>query len=143
MCFVWTSWAILADIETDARNASAAAETRRQAIECYLAFRRDGGENHFPDVRICLAVTQPLRAGDTATAASLLQELAADPEPAWLRPFIQVLQAIVAGSRDRTLAALPWRRTPSGTFSTWSPSGTPRSASASWAYTRPGAGLRK
>jgi hypothetical protein len=29
------------------------------------------------------------------------------PKPAWLRPFIQALQAIVAGSRDRTLAEAP------------------------------------
>ena len=104
----WKTWAILADIETDAGNPTAAAEAKRKAIECYLAYRRDGGENHDADGRICLAVTQPLLAGDPAAAASLLQQLAADPKlPAWLRPFIQALQAIVAGSRDRTLADAP------------------------------------
>ena len=104
----WTTWGILADIETDAGNPTAAAEAKRKAIECYLAYRRDGGENHNPDGRICLAVTEPLLAGDPAAAASILQQLAADPEAAaWLRPFIQALQAIVAGSRDRTLADAP------------------------------------
>ena len=44
----WKSWAILADIETDAGNATAAAEAKRKAIACYLAYRRDGGENHSP-----------------------------------------------------------------------------------------------
>ena len=104
----WKTWAILADIETDAGNPTAAAEAKRKAIECYLAYRRDGGENHNADGRICLAVTEPLLAGDPAAAASLLQQVAADPKlPAWLRPFIQALQAIVAGSRDRTLADAP------------------------------------
>ena len=58
----WTSWSILADIETDAGNPAAAAEAKRKAIACYLAYRRDGGENHYSDGRICLAVTQSLLA---------------------------------------------------------------------------------
>jgi hypothetical protein len=41
-------------------------------------------------------------------ASSFLQQLAATPDvPAWLRPFIQALQAIVNGSRDRSLADAP------------------------------------
>jgi tetratricopeptide (TPR) repeat protein len=103
----WKSWAILADIETDAGNPAAAAEARAKAIACYLAYRRDGGENHDADGRISLGVTQSLLAGDSNTAASLLQQLAADPDAAWLLPFIRALQAIVAGSRDRTLADAP------------------------------------
>jgi tetratricopeptide (TPR) repeat protein len=103
----WTSWGILAGIETDAGNPAAAAEARAKAIACYLAYRRDGGENHDADGRISLGVTQSLLAGDSNTAASLLQQLAADPDAAWLLPFIRALQAIVAGSRDRTLADAP------------------------------------
>ena len=104
----WKTWAILAGIETDAGNAAAAAEAKRHAIACYLAYRRDGGENHNTEGRIVLAVTQSLLAGDPAAAASLLRQLAADPKlPGWLRPFIRALQAIVAGSRDRALAAAP------------------------------------
>jgi tetratricopeptide (TPR) repeat protein len=103
----WKTWGILADIETDAGNPTAAAEARRKAIGCYLAYRRDGGENHFADGRVCLAVSQVLLAGDPAAATSLLQQLDANPEAAWLRPFIQVLQAIVDGSRDRSLADAP------------------------------------
>jgi Tfp pilus assembly protein PilF len=101
----WLTWSTLADIETDAGNAAAAAEAKRKAIACYLAYRRDGGENHDGPGRVSLGVTQPLLAGDPATAASFLQQLAADPKlPGWFRPFLQALQAIVAGSRDRTLA---------------------------------------
>ncbi len=100
----WKSWDILAKIET---NPTAAAEAKRKAIECYLAYRRDGGENHASDGRISLAVTARLLAGDPAGAASLLQQVAVDPKAAWLRPFIQALLTIVGGSRDRTLADAP------------------------------------
>ena len=102
----WKTWATLAGIETDADNSAAAAEAKRKAIDCYLAYRRDGGENHDPEGRISLAVTESLLTGDAATAASLKQ-LAAEPEASWLLPFINALQAIVAGSRDRTLADAP------------------------------------
>ena len=103
----WKTWNILAAIETDAGNPAAAAEAKRKAIAGYLAYRRDGGENHYNDGRISLAVTQALLAGDTAQTASLRQQLAANPDAAWLLPFIHALQAIVSGSRDRSLADAP------------------------------------
>jgi tetratricopeptide (TPR) repeat protein len=103
----WKSWAILANIETVAGESAAAADAKRKAIACYLAYRRDGGENHDAPGRISLSVTQSLLAGDDATAVSLLQQLAVDPGAASLLPFIHALQAIVAGGRDRTLADAP------------------------------------
>ena len=104
----WKSWSILADIETDAGNATAAAEAKRKAIACYLAYRRDGGENHYGSGRLVFAVTQALRAGEPAEAASLLQELAARSRSCVASArFIHALQAIVAGSRDRALADAP------------------------------------
>jgi tetratricopeptide (TPR) repeat protein len=103
----FTAWNNLADIETDAGNPTAAAEAKRKAIECFLGYRRNGGENYNADGRICLAVTQPLLADDPAAAASLLQQLAAHRDAAWLRPLIQALQTIVAGSRDHTLPDAP------------------------------------
>ncbi len=100
----WKTRAILADIEADAGNPAGAAEARATAIGSYLAYRRDGGENHSGAGRLCLTVTQRLLAGDPAQAASLLQQLAADPDAALLLPFIRAIQAIVAGSRERSLA---------------------------------------
>ena len=52
-------------------------------------------------------MAQPLLAGDPAQAASLLGQYAADPAAAALLPFIRALQAIVNGSRDRSLADAP------------------------------------
>ena len=103
----WTSWSILAGIETDAGNPAAAAEARGKAFDCYLAYRRSGGENHAGAGRLALDVTQSLLAGEPTQAASLLEQLGANPEAAGLLPFIRTLQAIVAGRRDRTLADAP------------------------------------
>jgi tetratricopeptide (TPR) repeat protein len=105
---IWLTWNVLSQIEIAAGSPASAAEAKHKAIACYLAYRRDGGENHNIAGRICLAVSQPLVAGDPAAAASLLQQLAADPDlPSHTLTFIQALQAIVAGSRDGTLADAP------------------------------------
>jgi tetratricopeptide (TPR) repeat protein len=42
----WKTWGILAAIETDAGNPAAAFDARAKAMAAYLAYRRDGGENH-------------------------------------------------------------------------------------------------
>jgi tetratricopeptide (TPR) repeat protein len=103
----WTTWAVLAAIETDAGNLVAAAEANDKAVASYLAYRRDGGENHFTVGRLALAVTQSLLASDAAEPAATLEQLAAEPAAAHLLPFVRALQAVVAGSRDRTLAEAP------------------------------------
>jgi len=105
----WTTWSILAAIETADRHPEAAAAARTRARAAYLDYRRDGGENHSGAGRLALAVTQGLSAGDPAAARSLLRQTAADP--GWQtdedRAFIQSLDAIAAGSRDPALADTP------------------------------------
>jgi tetratricopeptide (TPR) repeat protein len=103
----WIAWNVLADIERDADNPSKAAEARAKAVESYLAYRRDGGENQFESGRLAQGITESLRAGSASEAASLLEQLAADPQAASLLPFIYSLHVIVAGSRDRALADAP------------------------------------
>lgn len=101
----WKAWNILAGIETGAGRTDLAAQARARARECYLAYRRDGGENHSPNGRIAFAVTKPLLVGDIAgVVAGLDRELAGPSLPGWLRPFVVALRAIAAGSRDRNLA---------------------------------------
>jgi tetratricopeptide (TPR) repeat protein len=103
----WTSWAILAKIETSAGSSAAADDARHQALGAFLAYRRDGGENQSRSGRLALSVRQALASGDPAEVASSLQQLTA--EPAWAEhlPFITALHAITAGSRDRSLAEDP------------------------------------
>lgn len=104
----WTIWAILSDIETDAGRLPEAQQARRQAIDAYLAYRRDGGENQDPDGRLCNAICQQVQTGQTTEAQELLRQLEAAPDlPDRLRPLCPVLQAIVAGSRDPALAEAP------------------------------------
>jgi tetratricopeptide (TPR) repeat protein len=104
----WLSWDLLAEIEKEDGNLAASADAKRKAIACYLAYRRDGGENHDGEGRISFAVTESLVAGNASTAASLLQQLAAHPMATGPHgTLIRALQAIVAGSRDRALADAP------------------------------------
>ena len=103
----WKTWNILADIETDAGNSPTAAEAKQKALAAYLAYRRDGGENHDAEGRIALTVTHSFLAGNVDEAAAELQEIAANPNWINFRTFIHALQAIVAGSRDRSLADAP------------------------------------
>jgi tetratricopeptide (TPR) repeat protein len=103
----WKSWDILATIETAAGNGAAAAEARHQALEAFLAYRRDGGENQSGSGRLALEVRQALASGDPAEVASSLQQLAADPQAASMLHILTALQAITAGSRDRSLAEDP------------------------------------
>ncbi|MBK1648239.1 TIR domain-containing protein [Rhabdochromatium marinum] len=101
----WKTWGVLARIETDAGNPAAAFDARAKAVAAYLAYRRDGGENHSVSGRLALAVSEPLLAGDPATAEARLNALAAHPDlPNALRPFLQPLLAICQGSRDPALA---------------------------------------
>jgi tetratricopeptide (TPR) repeat protein len=103
----WKAWANFVNIETTAGNSAAAADARHQAIDAFLAYRRDGGENQSGSGRLALDVRQALASGDPAEAASLLQQLAADPDFVNQLYFLTALQAITAGSRDRSLAEDP------------------------------------
>ena len=103
----WTTWGILADIETEDGDLVAAAKATQQGIECYLAFRRDGGENHASSGRIAFTTLELLRERGQETALELLQQLAARPAAAATKTFVQALQQIVAGSRDPKLADAP------------------------------------
>ena len=89
------------------RNPSAAAEALQQARAAYLAYRRYGGENRYRNGRMALAIRQALAAGMPAKSTSLLKQLAADPDFACQLPYLSALQAITAGSRDRSLAEAP------------------------------------
>jgi tetratricopeptide (TPR) repeat protein len=103
----WKTWCIIADIESADGNSSAAADARHQALVAFLAYRRDGGENQTRSGRLALAIREALASGDPDEVAPSLQQLAADPRAASMLPFLTALQAIAAGSRDRSLAEDP------------------------------------
>jgi len=101
----WKTFNVLEEIEAAAGNRAAAQEARRKAIEHYLAYRRAGGENHSVTGRTTFAVTQALREGKEDTIRLMLKDLDDTPDlDASSRDFIKAIQAIINGSRDRTLA---------------------------------------
>ena len=104
----WKSWNILHDLERAVGDQAAAEQARAEARRLFLAYRRDGGENHSPGGRLCAAFYQAKQAGQTAEMESLLAELAEDPRADdAFKALVSALQEILRGSRDPTLAENP------------------------------------
>jgi tetratricopeptide (TPR) repeat protein len=104
----WKTFTILTNIERAAGNTAAAVAARQRAIDAYLAHRRDGGENLSGGGRLCAVVEQAITAKQVAAAEPALAELAGRADlPAYLRPLLPKLQAILHGARDSSLAADP------------------------------------
>jgi tetratricopeptide (TPR) repeat protein len=96
----WKTWKLLHDLEQATGNPQAAAQARQQAIQSYLAYRRDGGENQDLFADLCALVAEDIKQGDTTEAEQILaQYLGSDAEP-WAKALIPKLQAILRGSRD-------------------------------------------
>jgi len=99
----WKTFNILSDLERAVGNRPEALKARSQAVQAYLAYRRDGGESRTPGAQLCAMVAR-----DPDTARSQLAELRQTPDlPAWLIAMIPPLEAILAGSRDPALAEDP------------------------------------
>lgn len=106
----WKAFHVLHDLERAEGNQAAAAQAREQAIEAFLAYRRDGGENLTggKTAQLCGAVAQAIADGQFQTLVQQLDEVANSPDlPSSLKSVIPALRAILAGSRDPSLAADP------------------------------------
>ena len=102
----WTTFIVLHDLELAVGNASAAANARARAVDAFLAYRRQGGENHTAGGPLVVAVEQGIGAGATGEVDAQLETLAGQwPEEA--QPLIAALRRIVAGERDAALAEDP------------------------------------
>jgi len=100
----WTTWHILYQLEQAEGQVAAAHAARAQAIATFLAYRRDGGENHKIIGQVCARVKQAIQAGQTAGLVEQLREF--EHDAAW-GPLVGVLLQVVAGSRDLALAEEP------------------------------------
>ncbi|MCK4316143.1 MAG: tetratricopeptide repeat protein, partial [Anaerolineae bacterium] len=105
----WKAWAVLHDLERAVGNQAAAEGARAEARRLFLAYRRDGGENHSGGGRLCADFLRAIQAGQTAEMAVLLRQLVGDPgwQPDWLKTLASTLQAILRGSDDPALAENP------------------------------------
>lgn len=103
----WTTWMILHYLEAATGNPTAAAQARDQAIQCYLAYRRDGGESQNPGAKLAALVLQAIQQGDTREAEQVLARYGGPNAPPWAQALIPKLQAILGGAREPGLAADP------------------------------------
>jgi tetratricopeptide (TPR) repeat protein len=106
----WRAFGILSNIEQAAGRPEAAFEARRRAIEAYLAYRRDGGENQSGrgTAQLCEGLLGAVKEGQPAKFGAALDQLDGESnKPAYLRPVLVALRAILAGNRDPALADDP------------------------------------
>ena len=104
----WRTWGHLCNLEQATGNLAAAAEARRQAVQCYLDYRRAGGENQNPGAELYAMVRQAIEQGDTTQVGQLLAQLSGVADtPPWVEALVSKLQAILNGVRDPALANDP------------------------------------
>ncbi len=104
----WKTWGILCDLERADGKADAAADARNKAVEAYLAYRRDGGENQNPGAQLCASTAHEIAEGNADKARAELSKRLARPDlPAWAKVLIPILMTILDGSRDPALADNP------------------------------------
>jgi hypothetical protein len=104
---LWKTWAILHNLEQATGDEQAAAAAREQAIACYLAYRRAGGESKSNQFRFFGLAFQAIQKGATTEAELKLAELSKEDVPVWFQTLLAKLQAILRGDRNPALAADP------------------------------------
>jgi tetratricopeptide (TPR) repeat protein len=104
----WKTFAILHELERADGNPEAAEEARQQAIGAFLAYRRDGGENHSGAAQLVAAAGAAIAAGQVEAISVQLQALAGQAGlPEQVQLLLAALQQVVAGSSDLQLAEDP------------------------------------
>jgi HPt (histidine-containing phosphotransfer) domain-containing protein len=104
----WISFGILSNLERASGNLQAAAKARAQALEAYVAYRRDGGESMLSGAQLCALLEQALRQNKLEEIRSEFEQFAGAPgQPAYVNSLFLALFAILNGSRDPALAEDP------------------------------------
>ena len=104
----WRALDKLREIELANGNQEAAVQAREQAIQLYLAFRRDGGEDQNPGARLCTLFDDAMGSQPPEEVKKHLGEVAKDPKiPDEGKLLISKLQSVLTGSRDKELASDP------------------------------------
>ncbi|MBI3246550.1 MAG: tetratricopeptide repeat protein [Deltaproteobacteria bacterium] len=100
----WNAWDILFDLEVAVGNTQAATAARHQAIDAYLAYRRDGGEPQSTGGQLCEMVTAAIQHGEKAKAEQELAKYDGVDVPASAKLLLTKLHAILNGDRNPALA---------------------------------------
>src|SRR5262249_18416814 len=76
----WKAWNTLHDLEQAADHPQDAAKARQEAMETYLAYRRDGGENYEAGAQACAHIAQAVQRGAPPAQNPLAQQIPENPE---------------------------------------------------------------
>ena len=99
---------ILADLEQVMGNPEEAGRARKKAIQLFLAYRRDGGENHSSGGRLCLWFENALQKQPPEEIEKRLVEMENDPKTSQpIKTLVSKLQIVLAGYFDTGLAEDP------------------------------------
>ena len=100
----WNTWSTLHSLEKISGNLQAASDAWQKALLAYLAYRRDGGENHDGSDRLALAVGVAIQKDNTSQIEQMIEQLSERVDWQEHKNFLQKLQAILGGERDLALA---------------------------------------
>ena len=89
----WKTWDILSDIEKGNNNPKGVLSARLKAIEAYISYRVEGGENEDADAKLCEMVVQAIRTNREGDAQSLLGKLADNPQ--WQTDYNKALLGVL------------------------------------------------
>ncbi|PID47399.1 MAG: hypothetical protein CSB47_00705 [Proteobacteria bacterium] len=101
----WKTWNILGDLYADNGNPEGAAKARQQAIETYVSYRIDGGQNSEGDGQLCAMVLQAVQTGKDDDVRKLIAQLGENE--AWqgedYQAFLDALVQLLDGQRQLPL----------------------------------------
>ena len=101
----WTTWMILHNLEQACGDSEAAGEARGKALAAYLAYRRDGGENHNGMApKLCAAVLEAIKQNKASEIEQEISQLLEKTEESYLKALLPKLLSIIAGERGLALA---------------------------------------
>jgi tetratricopeptide (TPR) repeat protein len=99
----WLVWTTLTKLERETGNLKAARAARQQAIDTYLAYRRDGGHSQSDLYEYYTDTPLAINRDETEDLGQALDQLLESEIPVRLSASIRALQVILAGRRDPTL----------------------------------------
>jgi tetratricopeptide (TPR) repeat protein len=100
----WMTWSTLEELERATGHPDEAQAARNQAIETYLAYRRDGGDSQSNQFSLFSVVARAAQENTQDQAARQLNDLLESDDPPSFTALIRQLRSVLAGNRDPALA---------------------------------------
>ena len=99
----WVTWNLLSRLDRIEADTAGANITRQKALDTFLLFRKEGGENNNIVGRLALDVGYAINQGNTAEAEQVIEELLEQDGWQEAKKFLHTLLAIIVGGRSLAL----------------------------------------